>query len=140
MQMLIDNNPFITFNDFHIPFSRYDLIDIKLMDEASDLIKFEHSQAPGMSVIEDDELLNKMDELMVASENMDTATFNTQTMAAMPAGMTMEGDKLQSMFKENREIKVPLWHLMKKYFSEVSLVTNIGPADGFPDKKTRNKR
>ncbi|MDA8970061.1 hypothetical protein N9F38_00260 [Flavobacteriaceae bacterium] len=140
MQMLIDNNPFIRFNDFHIPFSKYDLIDIKLMDEASDLIKFGHSQAPGMSVIEDDELLSKMDELMVAAENMDSATFNTQTMAAMPEGMTMDGDKLQLMFKENKETKVPLRHLMKKYFPEVNLVTNIEPPDGFPDKKTRNKR
>jgi hypothetical protein len=128
------------FPHFHIPFSKYDLIDIKLMDEASDLIKFGHSQAPGMSVIEDDELLNKMDELMVAAENMDSATFNTQTMAAMPEGMTMDGDKLQLMFKENKETKVPLRHLMKKYFPEVNLVTNIEPPDGFPDKKTRNKR
>lgn len=140
LQMLIDENPFIRFNDFHIPFSKYDLLDIKLMDEASDIIEFSHSQAPGMSVIEDEELLKEMDQLMVASENMDTATFNTQTMASMPEGMTMSGEKLEEMFKENRETKVPLRHLMKKYFPEVNLVTNIEPADGFPDKKTRNKR
>ena len=140
MQMLIDEQPFIRFNDFHIPFAEYDLLDIKLMDEASDIIQFGHSQAPGMSVIEDEELLKEMDELMVASENMDTATFNTQTMASMPKGMTMSGEKLEEMFKENRETKVPLRHLMKKYFPEVNLVTNIEPADGFPEKKTRNKR
>jgi len=140
LQMLIDGNPFISFNNFHIPFSKYDLIDIKLMEEASDLIKFGHSQAPGMSVIEDEELLKEMDELMVASENMDTATFNAKTMAIMPEGMKMSGEKLSEMFKENKETKVPLRHLMKKYFPEVNLVTQIEPADGFPDKKTRNKR
>lgn len=140
IQMLIDENPFIRFNDFHIPFSKYDLLDIKLMNEASDVIKFEHSQAPGMSVLEDEELLKEIDGLMVASENMDTATFKTQTMASMPEGMTMSGEKLEEMFKENKETKVPLRHLMKKYFPEVNLQTNIEPADGFPDKKTRNKR
>ncbi|WP_452228255.1 hypothetical protein [Lacinutrix sp. MEBiC02404] len=140
LQMFIDDNPFIRFNDFHIPFSKYDLFDIKLMDEASDLIQFGHSQAPGMSVIEDEELLKEMDELMISSENMDSATFNSQTMVTMPEGQTMSGEKLNEMFKENRETKVPLRHLMKKYFPEVKTVTQIEPADGFPDKKTRNKR
>jgi len=140
IQMLIDGNPFIRFNDFHVPFSKYDLIDIKLMEEASDLIRFGHSQGPGMSVIEDEELLNEMDELMVASENMDTATFNAKTLASMPEGKTNSGEKLRKMFKENRETKVPLRHLMKKYFPEVNLITQIEPADGFPEKKTRNKR
>lgn len=140
LQMLIDGNPFIRFNDFHIPFSKYDLIDIKLINEASDIIKFGHSRAPGMSVLEDEELLNEMDQLMVASDNTNAATFNTQTMASMPEGMTMSGEKLEEMFKENRETKVPLRHLMKKYFPEVNIVTNIEPGDGFPDKKTRNKR
>ena len=136
LQMLIDDNPFIRFNDFHIPFSKYDLIDIKLMDEASDLIKFGHSQAPGMSVIEDEDLMKEIEQLMVASENMDRATFNAKTLAVMPEGKKMSGEKLNQMFKENKETKVPLRHLMKKYFPEVNLVTQIEPADGMPDKKT----
>jgi hypothetical protein len=140
IQMLIDGNPFIRFNDFHIPFSKYDVLDIKLMAEATDLIDFTHSQAPGMSVLEDEELLKEMDELMIASDDMESATFNTQTIASMPEGLTMSGEKMEEMFKENRETKVPLRHLMKKYFPEVNLITNIEPADGFPDKKTRNKR
>lgn len=140
LQMLIDGYPFISFNNFHIPFSKYDLIDIKLMKEASDLIEFKHSQGPGMSVIENEELLKEMDDLMVASENMDTATFNAKTMVSMPEGMTISGEKLKEIFKENKETKVPLRHLLKKHIPEVNLVTQIEPADGFPDKKTRNKR
>jgi len=140
IQMIVDGNPFIRFNDFHIPFSKYDLIDIKLMEEASDLIHFGHSQGLGMSVLEDEELLKELDESMIVSENMDTATFNTNTMASMPKGKKMSGEKLSAMFKESKETKVPLKHLMKKYFPEVNLVTQIEPADGFPDKKTRNKR
>lgn len=140
IQMLIDGNPFIRFNDFHIPFSKYDLLDIKLMAEAPELINFTHSQAPGMSVLEDEELLKEMDELMIASDDMESATFNTQTIASIPEGLTMSSEKMEEMFKENRETKVPLRHLMKKYFPEVNLITNIEPADGFPDKKTRNKR
>ena len=72
--------------------------------------------------------------------SMNEEELHAISMASMPEGMTMDGEKLQAMFKENKETKVPLRHLMKKYFPEVNLVTNIEPADGFPDKKTRNKR
>ena len=93
IQMFIDGYPFIRFNDFHIPFSKEDILDIKLMEEASDIIDFQYDQGPGMSVLENEELLKEIDQAVQVSENMDEAMFYNQTMISMPEGKTMSGDK-----------------------------------------------
>lgn len=140
IQMFVDGNPFIRFNDFHIPFSKEDLLHIKLMKEANDIIDFQYDQGPGMSVLEDEELLNEIDKVVQVSDNMDTAMFYNQTMVSMPEGETMSGDLIYKVFKESKETKVPIRHLMKKYFPNANIVTQVEPADGVPEKKRRNKR
>jgi hypothetical protein len=140
IQMFVDGDPFIRFNDFHIPFSEADLFDIKLMEEANDIIDFKYDQGPGMSVLEDEELFKEIDQVVQVSESMDTAMFYNQTLVSMPEGKTMSGDKLCELFKESKETKVPVRHLIKRCFPEAIIVTRVEPADGVPEKKRRNKR
>jgi len=138
LQMLIDGQPFIRFNDFHIPFSKSDLFDIRLMKEANDLIDFQHSQGPGMSVLEDPELLTELDKISTVSESMETALFQNHTMVSMPDGKTMSGDKIAEIVEESKITKVPIRQLMQKYFPEATIVTEVEPAEGMPEMKKRN--
>ncbi len=140
IQMLIDGQPFIRFNDFHIPFSKSDLLDIKLMKEAGDLIDFQHSHGPGMSVFENSELLTELDKISKVSDSKETALFHNHTMVSMPDGKTMSGDKIAEIVKESKETKIPIRHLMQKYFPEATIITQVEPVEGMPEMKKRTKR
>lgn len=140
IQMLVDGLPFIGFNDFHIPFSDADLFNIKLMFEASDLIEFQHNQGPGMSFIENEEFLNEIDKFSKIPENIENATFNTQSLIVMPDDETISGDMLSKIFEESKKTKNPVRHLVKKYYPNAKIITQVEPTDDTPEMKRRNKR
>ena len=140
IQLLKDGKPFIRFNDFHIPFSEEDLFDIKLINENSDLIYFRHTHGEGMSFIEDQENLNELAKIMRVADDENTATFKTSSMIQMPEGKTMSGEVLDRIFKESRSTKIPIRVLLKKYYPEATIVTEVNPGKGVPNMKKRNKR
>lgn len=134
IQVLVDNRPFIRFNDFHIPFSKVDLFDFKLREEAGDLIDFRHSEGEGMSFIEDPKNLIELDNIMKVAEDQSNAAFNTRSMITMPEGQTMSGDIAESM-----ETKIPVRKLIEKYYSEAKIITEVRPGEAVPKMKKRNK-
>lgn len=140
IQVLIDDKPFIRFNDFHIPFSKADLFNFQLMKEANDLVEFRHSQGEGMSFIEDPENLKELDKIMKVAEDENNAPFNTSSMIMMPEGKTMSGEILSKIFTESRETKIPVRKLIEKYYPEARIITEVRPGDGVPEMKKRNKR
>lgn len=139
LQMLIDELPFIRFNDFHIPFSKEDLFFIELLKQ--DNVLFRNSQAPGMSdILEDSEMLEMIDEHCTVAENEEDASLNFGTMIQMPEGKTMSGEEIAEIFEESKRTKRPVRHLMKEHFPDASIVSEVTPADGVPEKKKRKKR
>lgn len=140
LQVQVDNKPFIRFNDFHIPFSDADLFNIEVMKKASDLVDFRYDLGEGMSFIEDPEKLKELDKIMKVADNEDTAPFHTTSVVQMPDGKTMSGDILEQIFQESRETKIPIRHLVKKYYPEVIVSTQVFPGEGVPEMKKRNKR
>lgn len=140
IQMLLDNRPFIRFNDFHIPFSEEDLFDIMLMQEANDIIDFKFHKAPGMSVLENEGLLKEIDKVVQVSDDLESAIFYNRTFITMPEGEAMSHEIIEAIKNESKRTKVPIRHIIKKYYPEAHIVTHVAPASGVPEKKTRNKR
>ncbi len=139
LQMLVDGLPFIRFNDFHIPFSKEDLFNIELLKEEN--VLFQNSQAPGMTdILENPEMLEKIDEHLTVAENEEDASVHFGTMIKMPEGKTMSGDKIAEIIEESRRTKKTVRHLMKEHFPEANIVSEVTPADGVPEKKKRKKR
>lgn len=139
LQMLVDELPFIRFNDFHIPFSKEDLLNIELLKR--DDVLFRNSQAPGMTdLLEDSEMLEMIDEHCTVPENEKDASLNFGTMIQMPEGKKMSGEEITKIFEESKRTKKPVRHLMKEHFPDASIVTEVKPADGVPEKKKRKKR
>jgi len=139
LQMLVDGLPFIRFNDFHIPFSKDDLISIELLKQ--DSVLFRNSQAPGMTdILEDYEILNKIDEHCTVPENEEDAILNFGTMIQMPVGKTMSDKEIAEIFKESKRTKRPVRHLMKEHFPDAHIVSQVTAADSVPEKKKRKKR
>lgn len=139
IQMLVNDLPFIRFNDFHIPFSKEDLIDIRLLKEEN--VLFRNSQAPGMSdILEDYEMLEQIDKYSTVPEKEEDATYNVDTIIQMPEGKTISGHEILKIFEESKKSKKPVRHLMKEHFPEAHSISEVTPADGVPEKKKRNKR
>lgn len=140
IQVLIDNNPFIRFNDFHIPFSEADLFNFQMLEEAGDLIDFGKGRGRGISAITDQDYLKELDKGMKVAKDENTAPFNTNSMFQMPEGKTISGKKLTEIFAESKKTGITSRHLIKKYFPDVKIVTEINPGKGVPNMKGRNKR
>lgn len=139
LQMLVNELPFIRFNDFHIPFSKEDLFNIELLKEEN--VLFKNSQAPGMTdILEDSEMLEQVDEHLTVAENEEDASLNFGTMIQMPEGKTMTGDEIAEIFEESKRTKKPVRHLMKEHFPEANIKSTVTAADGVPEKKKRGKR
>lgn len=139
LQMLVDELPFIRFNDFHIPFSKEDLFNIELLKKNN--VLFRNSQAPGMTdILEDSEMLEMIDEHCTVPENEEDASLNFGTMIQMPEGKTMSGEEIAEIFEESKRTKRPVRHIMKEHFPDASIVSEVTPADGVPEKKKRKKR
>ena len=140
LQMLVDNRPFIRFNDFHIPFSKSDLFTIKLQKEESDLIEFSNLNGEGMSAIKNIEDLDEFDEMLTKAPNEEDAAFNTTTFFKMPKDGPMTGDDLLEIFNESENRQKPTRHILKEKYPESEIKTIINPGEGVPEMKKRNKR
>jgi len=140
IQMRIDNNIFIRFNDFHIPLTEEDIFTFKALQEAPDKIVWNNSFGGGMSILENQEILEQLDELMQPMDDFDNATFNTETLIQMPEGETISGEALEQIFKESKAKSTPVRHLIKKHYPRASISTEIQPGAGVPEILKRNKR
>lgn len=140
IQMVVDSRPFIRFNDFHIPFSDEDLFNIKLMNEAHDLIDFRHTHGLGMSILENEENLIELDRHMKVAEDESEAPIHTSSMISMPKGKTMSGDVIANLMEKSRKTGVPIRKLLQEKYTEAKIITEFKPGEGVPEMKKRNKR
>jgi hypothetical protein len=140
IQMKFDNNVFIKFNDFHIPFSDEDIFTLRSMEEAPDKVVWRNSFGEGMSILEDHENLKKLDELMLRTDDTENATFYAGTLIKMPKGETMNGETISKAFKESKETGIPVRHILNKYFPQASFMTEISPGEGVPGISKRKAR
>ena len=140
IQMKVDNNVFIKFNDFHIPFTDEDIFILRSMEEVPDKVIWRNTFGEGMSIIEDDEALEQLDKLMTRTDDIENATFNTGTLMQMPEGETMDGETLKKAFNESKETGIPVRHILKKYFPQASFITEITPGNSVPEISKRTSR
>jgi DNA-directed RNA polymerase subunit H (RpoH/RPB5) len=140
IQMLIDDKPFIRFNDFHIPFSKEDLFTLQMMEEAADLISLDYYLGAGMSFIEKKENLIELDKVMTLAEDENKATFNTSSFLQMPEGKTIKEEEIEKFIKESKETKTPLRKIMNNNVPDIKIITEIRPGNSVPKMKKRSSR
>ncbi len=140
LQMKVNNNIFIKFNDFHIPLSKEDIFLFRSLEEAGDKVIWKNTYGQGISIIEDEELFDKLDSMMIRTDDVDNATFNTSTLVEMPEGETMNSNDLNRIFNESKESGIPIRHLLKNFYPQASFFTEIKPGDGVPEISKRNLR
>ncbi|MBF8964561.1 hypothetical protein I0P70_15010 [Pontibacter sp. FD36] len=140
LQMTVDGYVFLKFNDFHIPLSDQDVFMFRLVEEASDKVLWKNTYGAGMSILEDEEFLEEVDSLMKRTDDWDNAPFHTSTLIQMPEGETMSEETLENLFNESKETGTPVRHLIKRYYPQASIVTELRPGNSVPEISSRNKR
>lgn len=137
MQIFKDERPFISFNNYHIPFSDYDKFMLKAI-ENEDLVEHLNLHGEGISVIEKESELEWIDDKMVPCENEDDATFHTRSFFEMPEGETITGDRILELKEEARKKGIPLRKYMKEMIPNIRIQSEVNPGKGVIEKKTRN--
>lgn len=140
LQMTVDGRPFLNFNDFHIPLSKEDIATFRMIEEASDKVIWKNTFGEGMSILEDETMLETLDSSMRRTDDIENATFNTSTLIEFPEGKTLSGEMLGQLIEESKKTGTPLRQLIKMHFPDSKSITEIRPGDGVPAMKKRNKR
>lgn len=139
IQMKIDDQIFLRFNDFHIPFSDQDLFMIELQKQmGNELLINQGSLNAGMSVLENEELFEELEKNMIRADDESTAPFNRQTLIMAPEGQTISGEILQQAIDESKITKEPVSKIIQRLVKDVKVITQIVPGDAVPEMTKRS--
>ncbi len=140
LQIKVDDNVFIRFNDFHIPLSNEDIFSFRAFEEAPEKVVWRNSFGEGMSIIEDEESLVELEKLMRQTDDVEMGTFDTSTLVQMPEGEQMDGEELWKIFEESKRTGIPARHLLQKHYPQATITTEIGPGQCVPEMSKRTTR
>mgnify|MGYP003604911664 CR=1 FL=1 len=138
IQMKVNNLIFLKFNDFHIPFNDNDLFMIEFQNQMGDKLIKHDSYSAGISVLEDEELMEELDNIMVRSDNESTAPFNRQSIIMAPEGEAISGEIIQQALAESHRTKQPISKVIQKLMKNVKVITQIIPGEGVPEMTKRS--
>ncbi len=140
-QMFIDQKPFITFSDFHIPFTNYDIWQLEMLSHSD---KFKHRFVFGegmehaMSAVSAEDIINNSS----VAEDETQALYNFSTTITAEPGSTISGNEIHKLLKESKEKNIPMAKLARS-LKNVSFQTIIYPSADVPEiakRKGRNSR
>lgn len=140
LQMRIDNQPFIDFGDFHIPFTEEDLFRIDLTLGAPDVVNASYGEAGmGMQFTAeiDPEVLIEESQL---AESDELATHRMLTVIKAEDGR-LDGNALLEIFRESERTGELVANLARKKLGDShSVKTIISPAESVPEIAKRSER
>ena len=138
LQMKVDNNVFLKFNDFHIPFSDEDLFNLELFDQVSDKVKWGHNHGIGIGILEDEENLEIISDALQITDDFENAPFKRQTLIQAPEGQTISGQVIHKAFEESKRTKQPIGKIMERLLNDAKITTILTPGDGVPKMTKRS--
>jgi len=129
-QMRQDKHPFINYNDFHLPFSEMDIINIEAVRAHPDLIRQRYPFGEGMADVLCDEEL----EYIITStepiydEDEDEGTFRLNSIAIAEEGKTLDGNELNMLIQEAKAKGVTVASLFHKLQNaNTQIIVSPGP-------------
>lgn len=138
LQMKVNDQIFLKFNDFHIEFVDEDLFTIKMLEQAGDLVSYEAFLGHGISTLENQENAEIIDENLQIAEDESTAPFRRQTFIQAPEGKTISGELIQKAFEESNRTKEPAGRILSRLLTEENVTTIISRGEGVPSMVKRN--
>lgn len=138
IQMIVDGNIFIKFNDLHIYFTDENLFNIELLNQNKDRMKFVRTHGEGISILEEPETLELIDKYMKVTDDEDKATFSTSTMIHMPDGNPIPMEKIIEAINRSKESGKPISHFLPALIPEANVAKIFTAGDGVPEIAKRS--
>lgn len=146
-QMRVNNNQFINFNDYHIPFSRDDQLKIILENDPES--GFQHTFGPGGEGMQEhmDRMANDPEGFIangVFTSNPEEGSVHMQSIIMAPDG-GISGEKINEALEMARNTGKTFAHCFRVVLADdqgVSISTIASPAESVPEiaKRTERKR
>jgi len=143
MQIKLNGNAFIRYNDFHIPFHDDDLFDIELFTKHKNFAVHSYGRGTGMQ-----ELMGSEDGLefivdqSTPTDNPEEAAYNLSTIVMAKDGESISGDLIADAMKEAKESGRTIASVMREKLKDANtnITTIVSPGDGVPETQQRTGR
>ena len=136
--MRVDRRPFINFNDFHLPLSEMDVINMAAKIEKPDLIKQRNSFGEGMSDMFSDEVFEQVLNTAVTDGDGEKAPIKFDTFAYAQEGRQVNSDDLADLIEEAKEKGVTVASLIHKLPNAKAKVV-VSPGPGVVEQAPRSR-
>lgn len=143
MQIKLNGNIFIRYNDFHIPFHDYDLFDIELFTKHKDFAVYSYGRGVGMQgLMGSEEGLEFIVDHSTTTDNPEEAAYSLSTMVMAKDGETISGDFIADAVKEAKESGRTIASVIQKKRKDTNanITTIVSPGDGVPETQQRKGR
>ena len=138
IQMKVDGRVFLKFNDYHIPFSDYDLFNMTMLEQVSDKVKLDHSYGKGIGILEEEEILKILDDAMKVSHDFEKASFQTQSIILVPKGKTIPTELIEQAIEKSKKTNEPLRKILQRLLPDANIITQLNPGSGVPKMTKRS--
>ncbi len=138
-QMRIDKRPFINFNDFHLPLSKSDIINMEAMRSKPDLITERNSFGEGMEEIFTEEIIHDVLTSPTSGDSEDEAPFSVDSFACADEGTQIQGEDLYNIIQEAKEKGVTVASMLHKLPNAKTEVM-VTPGPGVVEQAPRSSR
>jgi hypothetical protein len=127
-QMRIDRRPFINYSDFHLPFSKMDIINIEAMRARPEKMKQRFSFGEGMNDLLNDETIEHVVNSSVPADHENDGMFKLDSIVMADEGTTIKGDDLYALIQEAKQKGVTVASLMHKLpNARTRVIVTAGP-------------
>jgi len=143
MQMTLNQQGFISYNDFHIPFHSDDLYDLELFTNHKDVIKHGYGRGAGMQeILGNEETVELLVDESDATDNPEEAALKLDTIIMAKEGETLSGALLEEAFKEAKATGKTVTSILRSKLKDTgaSITTIVSPGDGVPEAQQRKGR
>lgn len=137
-QMRIDKRPFIGFNDFHLPLSRFDVINMEAIKSKPDLISERNSFGEGMEEIFTEDVINEVLNSPTSGDSENEAPFKIDSFAYADEGTQIQGEDLYNIIQEAKEKGVTVASLLHKLPNAKTKVM-VTPGPGVVEQAPRSR-
>lgn len=139
LQMRINDRPFIKYNDFHLPFSDYDITTIEAMKTVPHIVKGHFAFGEGMGDVLTDDTVEAIVNYPLSTKATDDAAFKIDTLIIADEGGTISGEDVYKIYEKAKMRGVTVASLAHE-IPNASASVIVSPGPGVVEQAPRSGR
>ena len=140
IQMKVDDNYFLRFNDYHIPFSDLDLFKLDYIEQSGNKSFLNIPYGLGMNVLENEELYDIIDEELIGEPDEKDGSIRRITTLIASEEHPFSAELLLQALEESDATKRTLGGTLQKLFSDAKIETSFSVNNGIKMSKRSGKK